>query len=95
MTTTTDTTAEATATSSPRVTVTFERIGRNRAPGTLTFPLDLDPTSHGGLDAIAAAVHGFAGRFLASSDYVVGVSPKGTGSIEAGRFGAFTWEVAS
>lgn len=62
--------------------IRFERIGRKRDVPDL--PITGDPAD---LDAVAEQAYRYAGRFLASSDYVVSVDEDGVVRIDGGRFG--------
>lgn len=65
--------------------VTFERIGRTNRGTVKTFhaasPADL-----------VEPVYMFARAFLASKQFTVTTYDDGTGSIDGGRFGDFTWK---
>jgi len=73
-----------------RFVVIFDdsRIGRHHDISPLSIDVDADTPRPA--DVIAEYVHRFAGRFLASSDYVVNVDlTRGFGSIGFGRYGTF------
>lgn len=73
------------------IRVEFERIGRNRGVKPLEVQVVDSTSDQQTADAIAYAVHKYAGKHLASRDYTVTVDVEdGTGSIGAGRFGTFT-----
>lgn len=67
-----------------RYLVTFERVGRNHHVPDLQF------VATGG-DVAAGEVHSYVGRHLGSREYSVDMYQNGTGSIDGGRFGTFTW----
>lgn len=71
------------------ITVTFERIGRGFRGRVETFELPDDDRL---ADELAEAIYRFAKGKLGSKWYDVEVSlDEGRGSIEAGRFGRFTF----
>lgn len=79
--------------------VTFDRIGRGARGAVERFTVNGGRDHPDHADHLAAEVWGYVGRFLMSSDYVVTVDlekvgdpPGGTGSIDGGRFGTFTFE---